>query len=737
MPDTKPTKHNFPASVPMMPASAPTTPAYSLSKASAARSKDNGPPPVTPQRLPRSQRHQHQLQNYVGRSPSTTVSTPYTPLSLRSAWSSGSNSVYTTPASAASRKRLGASLSPENLSMDESISPADVANDWRCRSSESGIKDDFASENGSFDQVVLLAPPFFHAHTAPRRPRAHTLAQPQPESPMSPEMNVQPQTPARKTLASLNTPPPQASNISRLKAKGSASDPAYPRRRPTFGQTPTRLFDIDENDYVPYPMAFSPSHPSTSPFALHDPYEAPRLPSIAESLQQAARSIRTSGRDDSPPRSKSTSCSVCGLSSPSLAILEPCSHVLCSGCLTSALNIVGEKDMACAVCDTGVANFHLKNVGGGLTEKSHRRASSGSIAKDLDGLTNQFSVFDIEGPCLSAQSGGNKQHSNRPGEYPVLRVDNVPWDITPPAIVAWLRHPVRLVHVLLDRKGKTMSHAFVEMMDEDAARAALRTAQNSVLGKGKRARGVTVTRSSQEEVMKALFPSWRGRFDGTRPSLAGLGNEMVVSTLEAGLITEGELKALAHLIRAPDSHFLKVPSLPFHCLISILSKFPVDLDSQVFWSKPVRDVLYDLTFIAIQTLLKRCEDTPGFCEPDLPMRLLQTASNCQAFTGDQMAKLGSFVNPSPTPSTYMRDSPTSTNSALSDAFNPDFASQIQMLAQQQQQLLDADYHRAAMQAHLQQGMGLTHALPFDAVAREFGVDRHVVEAMVQRLTGMC
>lgn len=125
-------------------------------------------------------------------------------------------------------------------------------------------------------------------------------------------------------------------------------------------------------------------------------------------------------------------------------------------------------------------------------------------------------------------------------------------DITPPAIVAWLRHPVRLVHVLLDRKGKTMSHAFVEMMDEDAARAALRTAQNSVLGKGKRARGVTVTRSSQEEVMKALFPSWRGRFDGTRPSLAGLGNEMVVSTLEAGLITEGELKALAHLIRAPD-----------------------------------------------------------------------------------------------------------------------------------------------------------------------------------------
>jgi site-specific recombinase XerC len=42
------------------------------------------------------------------------------------------------------------------------------------------------------------------------------------------------------------------------------------------------------------------------------------------------------------------------------------------------------------------------------------------------------------------------------------------------------------------------------MAGEEAAKAALRTAQNAVLGKGKRARGVTVTRSSQEELMKAV-----------------------------------------------------------------------------------------------------------------------------------------------------------------------------------------------------------------------------------------
>lgn len=61
------------------------------------------------------------------------------------------------------------------------------------------------------------------------------------------------------------------------------------------------------------------------------------------------------------------------------------------------------------------------------------------------------------------------------------------------------------IHVLLDRRGKTLSHAFVEFDDEEAGRAALRGAQkNSVLGKGKRARGVTVTRSGQEELMRSV-----------------------------------------------------------------------------------------------------------------------------------------------------------------------------------------------------------------------------------------
>lgn len=95
-------------------------------------------------------------------------------------------------------------------------------------------------------------------------------------------------------------------------------------------------------------------------------------------------------------------------------------------------------------------------------------------------------------------------------------------------IAEWLGQPVKSierVHVLLDRKGKTLSHAYVEVKGQEHARRILRgevgasdaclpkstnsevltpKKRSGVLGKGRRARGVTVTRSSQEELMAAV-----------------------------------------------------------------------------------------------------------------------------------------------------------------------------------------------------------------------------------------
>ncbi|KAE9384369.1 hypothetical protein BT96DRAFT_842335, partial [Gymnopus androsaceus JB14] len=105
-----------------------------------------------------------------------------------------------------------------------------------------------------------------------------------------------------------------------------------------------------------------------------------------------------------------------------------------------------------------------------------------------------------------------------------------------------------------------------------------------------------------------LFPSWLGCFDGSRPSVAGVDNDQEQRPLEqASIMTRSNVTSLLYLICSPDARFLKVPSLPFHSLISVLAKFPADIDSRVFWTSSLRDLLFDAVFAAIQVLVARIE----------------------------------------------------------------------------------------------------------------------------------
>ncbi|KAL0958392.1 hypothetical protein HGRIS_000533 [Hohenbuehelia grisea] len=493
-----------------------------------------------------------------------------------------------------------------------------------------------------------------------------------------------------------------------------------------------------------HPQLISTSHtpsPAISSISLHEG-------------SQPSPSIDTLSKSKPIDSVVATQCSVCFRSaSVSLAILSPCAHPLCSACLTSALNIVGEKDMECAVCKQAVKSFELtsampdqssaKSVAKHQPNEKHQ-AQQRNDSVDLDheahwspqsdleanrlpplrstpkknrtstaddyargtsffdplfsspgsvcsgrgsmplGNAFEFGTFNLKTDTMpnaifgegmrastpkgdrrsdgAGKAGKSERHgSPRPGDNVVLRIDNVPWDITPPVIAAWLEQPVVRVHVLLDRKGKTQSHAFIEVQSEDIARAILRgeatpssagskRMRSSVLGRGRRARGVTVTRSGQEELMRALFPSWRGAFAGSRPSLAGLDNKQVIGTLESGLVTEAEISALLGLIKDPASHFLKVPCLPFFSVASLLSKFPTDVDSRVFWTMTTRDMLYDLTVFALRTLRDRIASTTDpkqshLVESDkiILEQILDVASSCEAFTAQQLAKLPSVT----------------------------------------------------------------------------------------------
>ena len=106
--------------------------------------------PVTPQRLPRQQ---PRSQSFY-RSPLTPSASPYTPMSLRSLDSAGS-SILNTPDNIglSVRKRLAFSVvSPEvtrNTSTTKDKSIADIAENWRSRANENGIKVSSASQEDS------------------------------------------------------------------------------------------------------------------------------------------------------------------------------------------------------------------------------------------------------------------------------------------------------------------------------------------------------------------------------------------------------------------------------------------------------------------------------------------------------------------------------------------------------------------------------------------------------------
>lgn len=133
-------------------------------------------------------------------------------------------------------------------------------------------------------------------------------------------------------------------------------------------------------------------------------------------------------------------CSVCGQSNGALALLEPCTHPLCSACLTSALNIVGEKDMECAVCNAKVDDFKLQNFNGIPAARSNSQPSPTDFDDQMDSSNQSFSFsaglmeggFDefldrAQGASTPVAAIRASRHSGKSNEQVVLRIDNVPW----------------------------------------------------------------------------------------------------------------------------------------------------------------------------------------------------------------------------------------------------------------------------------------------------------------------
>lgn len=253
----------------------------------------------------------------------------------------------------------------------------------------------------------------------------------------------------------MNTPPPNPLVFNKYRLRGTVTDPAQTRRRPPFGQVRTAvkcalclanfiqftdLCDIDEDEFVSYPPAFSPLiptqlHSQTLPLNLHDSFD---LSAGSDELYYDAHAASMFVDEDVlRPPTPSLGCSVCGTSSGSLAVLDPCTHPLCSACLTSALNIVGEKDMQCAVCKAKVNDFKIQKPGeiprasevpqaDSVQSQNIHDAYKQTFGLSLSGTDDGLQDFIDRAQGASTPVGSGRP-SHKSDERPVLRIDNVPW----------------------------------------------------------------------------------------------------------------------------------------------------------------------------------------------------------------------------------------------------------------------------------------------------------------------
>ncbi|KAF8326674.1 uncharacterized protein EI90DRAFT_3070128 [Cantharellus anzutake] len=369
---------------------------------------------------------------------------------------------------------------------------------------------------------------------------------------------------------------------------------------------------------------------------------------------------------------------------------------MCSSCVTAGLNIVGEKPFSCAKCLKPVERFTFtksSNGGHAALHTVHESVCSDSQHQSLSNLA-------VDPPnAMSAPAGLSALEVDENG-LSVLRLDDVPWNVTPAMLSDWSGVPIAHAHVLLNDEGKTLNHAYIEVPPQSAHEVLLKC-RNKVLGSGKRARKVTITFSSQSELMRYLFPSWMGDFSGNQPTVANVDSKCLPAAIFNGILTAKDLQTFHRLVFHPNPRCVKDPSLPFFVLVSVINKFPTDDNSRIFWNFSTRDVLFNLAFISITRLSKRSYYWSNRVITALAGALL----TCPIFTTQQVNQVRELFEP------------THSSSESSFISTPAYSE-----------------HREPSPMIYHPANGQYHWSPYDTIARDLGLEPHVVQAVCQRLT---
>ncbi|KAL8859868.1 MAG: hypothetical protein Q9178_003701 [Gyalolechia marmorata] len=235
---------------------------------------------------------------------------------------------------------------------------------------------------------------------------------------------------------------------------------------------------------------------------------------------------------------------------------------------------------------------------------------------------------------------------SKPAEWGVLRIGNIPYTLTKQEVLGFLGRNAKIinpeygvaVHIIMDRPtGKTMD-CYVEFFSQGDAQASLNKClmRGSQLRLGERV--VDVHLSSQDELLKELFPRAKNcTWEHGRPKITE-STEPYNTGFKAFVTNEELLQTVTWADKPHRSNYTqKCLQRPYECMISTLAKFPWFCVDR--YTIKTRDELFRATLSLVNILtnqLNRANEAylPHISET-LLIDLLYAGLNVPAFSEQQ------------------------------------------------------------------------------------------------------
>ncbi|CAG8493881.1 17208_t:CDS:10 [Acaulospora morrowiae] len=301
-------------------------------------------------------------------------------------------------------------------------------------------------------------------------------------------------------------------------------------------------------------------------------------------------------------------------------LLSPCGHRMCEPCVhdlrTNTVKSSCKTYSECIFCETPVAEFKkIVQMGIYPTVPKHNERTLASEHPEETAARTLSLAFPgmtqtTTRPVQPMTAIANRPQQVQFGELSKLAVAHnwpvIPWDVSLKEIKAFFsafKLPnaslyAQCIHIIMDRTtGKTLSEAYVELATLADAHRAVDTRNMKPL----KGRLVSCMRSSQEDLMRAIFPKWKGEFSGCDAVVTADVLQSSPTVPHVPYITREEMNSLLVVCRNYKLHFSrKCAERPFENIISVLVKFPFHQGD--LYTTLQRDLLFEMLKLAIESL---------------------------------------------------------------------------------------------------------------------------------------